>query len=263
MPDLYLQALMQGEILKKSIGSAAKEKKNRFERATDKAIDAYIEKLTFDESDPSVNKFSSPEMQRTQIGAELREQAKASELSQFIEQAFKISTSEGENYLGKEKYELMNEEFASGYDALLEIDLNTIPTENFQSLLHFNESTIDSIFEIAVAKFNELQYPDSLALFILLTTLNSENPDFWHRAGILAQKCENYELAARLYKAAMAIDPSLLGPWVFSIDCYLKQEMKSEALAVYTEAIKIGNASEIDNEWKEMLSAYTTIFNKS
>lgn len=263
MPDLYLQALMQGEILKKSVASAVKEKKNRFELETDKAIDAHLATLAFDQQDPSFDKFTTPEMKKARIRAELREQAKISELSQFIEQAFNILTSQGEKYLAKEKFELLNEDFAAGHEALEKIDLNIIPSENFQSLLHFSELTINSIFEMAVAKFNELQYPDSLALFILLNTLNPENADFWLRAGILAQKCENYELAIRLYSAAEAIDPSLLGPWVFSIDCYLKQDLKPEAQTAYAEAMKIGEASPIDDEWKEMLSAYNLIIKES
>jgi tetratricopeptide (TPR) repeat protein len=259
MPDLYLQALMHGEILKKSISPKIAEKKNRFELETEKAIQEHIATLSFDEQDPNNNRFTTPEMKRARIKAELREQAKVSELSHFIGEAFKIITSEGKNFLGKEKYDLMNQDFAFGQEALEEIDLNIIPTENFQSLLHFSESTINSIFEVAVAKFNESQYPDSLALFIFLTTLNPENADFWHRAGILAQKCENYELAARLYSAAEAIDPSLLAPWVFSIDCYLKQDKRPEALSAYDEAMKIGEASEIQDEWKEMLSCYKAI----
>jgi tetratricopeptide (TPR) repeat protein len=265
MPDLYLQALMHGEILKKSLATSisSEEKKNRFEVATEKAIDDHIETLTFDEDNPVGNKLVTPEMQRSRVKAELKEKAKLPELSAFIESAFKILTSEGGNYLDKDHTESMNKDFASGLDVLQKIDLNSPASENFQALLHFSDSTMDSIFKIALEKFNELQYSDSLSLFILLTTLNPENPDYWYRAGILAQKCENYELATRLFSAATDIDPVLIGPRVFLIDCYLKREMISEAKVAYAEAMEINEVAQIEDSWKEMLSIYDALLNKS
>lgn len=245
--------------LKKQIDDN-KEKKSRFDLETEKSIDAYIATLDFDKDDPQ-NQFTTPELKREKMKTELQEQAKLSELSAFIETAFEILTSQEEKYLEAEQFEIMYADFDKGNDALEETKLNS-PHANFQAILHFSDSTIDSIFKIAVAKFIESQLSDSLSLFVLLATLVPENPDYWLRAGILAHRSENFELATRLYSTTTALDPTLVNPLLFSIDCYLKRGMKPDAIGAYTELMKLNDDSLIDDASKEMLSKYEIILKK-
>ncbi|MBA2728077.1 MAG: hypothetical protein H0U49_07895, partial [Parachlamydiaceae bacterium] len=95
MPDLYMQALMQGKSIKKNTESAISNEKNRFELQTEKEIETFAASLSFDE-DPTQSHLTNPEMKRAKVIAELKEQAKLTELSSFVEDAFKILASEGE-----------------------------------------------------------------------------------------------------------------------------------------------------------------------
>jgi tetratricopeptide (TPR) repeat protein len=253
MTDLYLQAMMQGETLKKSISNVSNsDNKNRFDKELEKEIDAYIASLPEEETNSELNKLTSPAMKRARIKTELIEQAKLSELSEYIDSAFKILKNEAKNYLDKENLETLNQDFANGSEILEEIDLNFPQTENFKSLLQFSDSTIESIVQIGLAKYRESQFIQGLSLFILLATLIPENPNFWHRAGIFAHKCENYELATKFYSAAASLDPFLIAPWAFMVDCYLKREMKPEAKVANEEAMNLYKASH-DESWKEFL----------
>jgi len=121
---------------------------------------------------------------------------------------------------------------------------------------------IEAIFKIAIHKYSESLYADSLSLFVLLSTLIPENPDFWYRAGMMAQKEQNYELAVRLYQAAITIDSSLMAPWVFIIDCYLQLKLKSEAQKAYAQAIKMYTDNQADESWKKLLAATEILLNK-
>lgn len=255
MPDLYLQALMNRESFEPV---SKKIERNRFDIEVENEIDEYIKTVHVDHSD----KFMSPELQRSRLKMELIELSKLSELSSQINLAFKTLVSEGQRYLDKDEYILIKNEFAAANDIINELDPKNQTTESYKTLLLLSDATIDAIFKIAVSTFKELRYHESLSLFILLTVLVPENTDYWYRAGILAQECENYELALRLYGAATSLEPSWVAPWIFSIDCYLKCGMQPEAKAAYSEAIKINEASPADNEWKELLIQYQSIINK-
>lgn len=263
MPDLYLQALMQGQVLKKSAKAESLAEKNRFQIETEKQIDAYIASLPEDEHEFSPNQLISPEIKRLRLKEELKEEAKLSELSQFVITAFQIIVTEGSSYLSAEESKTLMHDFEQGNEALENIDLSIPQNENFQTLLHLSDSTIESILKIAIAKFNDKQYSSSLSLFILLATLIPENPDYWHRAGVVAQTTENYALATRLYQAAIGIDNTMVSPHVFLVDCYLKQGMPEEADTIYKEAIKICEDTNVDPSWKVMLSQYQILLKKS
>lgn len=264
MPDLYLQALMTGQIQKSSEGvTSSKKTKNKFEVEAEKQIEAYIQTLSFDEGNPFQNQFLTSAMQRARIKEELKEQAKLSELSSFITTSFKILITEGKTYLESKHWESMYEDLVQADDALNKTELPSLSTKNFKMLLRFTDSTITSIFTIAVAKFDETQYSNSLALFILLATLVPENSDFWSRSGMLAHECQYYEMAIRFFTAAQALDDSLLIPCLFSIDCYLKLNMQQEAEAAYAKAIAISATSPIDPFLQETLDQLHLILKKS
>lgn len=264
MPDLHLQALIQGQIKNRSSEiTHAKKAKDKFEIETERQIEEYIKTLSFEEDDPSIIHVITPAMQRAKIKEELKEEVKLKELSSHIASAFKIITTEGHRYLDAAHIAALNDDFAQAENALDEMDLNSPPRENFQMAMHFTESTIESIFTIAIAKFDEAQYSSSLSLFILLSTLIPENADYWCRAGILALECQNYELAIRLFSATTALDPSLIVPWIFSADCYLKLNLPREAEAAYAEAIKISETSQIDPFLEETLSQLKSVLKQS
>lgn len=251
--------MMEGQILQKNVTKNAlhpkTKSKDRFQIESDKQIELILKSLSFDDEDPSHNQYMTPEMKCAKKREELREEAGPSELANYVESSFRILSAEGRNYLTVEEYESMSQAFAHAHEILDEINLDVPFTENFQTILHFNNSIIEYIFKIAVEKYKELQYQDSLSIFILLFMLVPENPDYLYRAALVARECKKYELASRFFSATSSIDPLLIAPWIFSTECYLKQNLEAEAQASYAEAIKISETSQIDDEWKNALSS--------
>lgn len=261
--DIYLQELMNGRIQQKDnvTKNSNKRTKNRFEIEIDKEIEAHISSLSFDE-DPNTIQLISKEMRHARIRAELREQARLPELSKHLDSAFKILNGDAQKYLFEEEAHALNKDLKEAENALDKIDLNSTST-NYKSFLDLKDSTIDSIFKIAVEKFNRLEYSESLSLFVLLATLIPENSDYWFRSGILASKCQNYELALRFYTAARSLDNTLIEPLVFSIECLIKQNMKEEAKHSISELENIikDQSSGATKDWNEILSYYKLIVN--
>lgn len=256
MADLYLQAMMQGKIIQKNseYTPSTPLKKNRFEIEIEKEIESKLINLI--DEDPSINKFNSPEIRKAKLKAQLLEEAKLSELSQFIESAFNILTTQSNKYLKQDQVEILMNDLILGDKALDELDVKLVPTANFQTLLHFSDTTVESMLKIAYAKFQELQLFDSLTLFVLLAILAPGNSNYWLCAGILAQQSENYDLANRLYHAAITTDPKLASAWFFSMDCYLNRDMQLEAKNAYDELKKISESSPLEESLQEMLTDY-------
>lgn len=245
---------MRGEISNQKSKPPA-QPKNKFEIETEKQIEDYLQTLSLPEGE---NSLLTPEMQRNKAREELREKAKLSEFSTLVDAAFNILTSEGPSYLEPSLYESMQDDFEKANWKLDEMDLNAPQEESFQKLLDLSDSTIESILKIAIAKFNENRYPDSLSLFALLAMLVPENRDYWYRSGIVAQASGNHELATRLFSASIALDPSFIGAWVFIAESYLKSNLLHEAEAAFAEAIKISETSPVDEAWKEVIAGLQT-----
>lgn len=261
MPDLYLQAMMKGQVLKNHQNTTAPPK-NRFDVHKEKEIENYVNSLQLEE-DPSEIKLNSPDIKRARMKAELKDQADLSELTQYVQAALVILMTEADRYLNEEKLTSLNKDLAHLEESLENIDVSLPTDANFQQLLNFDKLTMESIFDIGLAKYNEFNYPEGLALFIFLAVLNPENSDYWQRSGILAHHAEFYELAIRLYNAAYNLNPTVVDPLVFTIDCYLKRQKKMEAEAIFNDAKKVCESSTENEPWKELLSKYEPLFEKS
>lgn len=162
-------------------------------------------------------------------------ESQTTEFKKHLTIAFEILLKEEKSYLEKSAIESLNN------------DLKRYLThpENIIYLIqhpingNIQKSTLDSIETIAKIKFESEQYADSLALYILLTTLIPENADIWCRAGIAAHENESYELATRLFTAASTLDQSLIYPWVYSAHSYLQLDLLFDAEACYAKATEI------------------------
>lgn len=251
MPDAYLEAMMRGEL---GPGRAQKPPKqtpkSRFDLEMEKQIEAHLEKHSEDFAS-GCNNFMTPEMQRAKVKREMLEKAKLPELSAFLSQAFAFLHAEGKRYLESAAYQIMETDFKNARDILNKGDIAEIGSGNLEALLHIAPETRDAIFHVAIATFDEEVYPESLALFVALLTLFPHNGDYWYRAGIVAQKCKNFKLALDLYASAFALFPELTGAQIFSIECYLKEGMKSEARTLCKQ---IGDVP-VDSEWSELFTA--------
>jgi tetratricopeptide (TPR) repeat protein len=273
--DIYIQELMKGHVQQnKAVSNKAvtntdtlERQKNQFEIEIDKEIEAYIDTLDLEDADPEKVRLVSKEMKRAHIKAELQAQAKLPELTDQLTMAFKVLHDEAREILTETEFLSLQSDLQEADKTFEQMDGKTPITTNYKEILHLQDSTIDSISKVAVERFNQSLYAESLSLFVLLATLIPENADYWYRAGILASKCEKYELALRFFKAASTLNQDSIAPLIFSIDCYLKQNMEPEAKQLYSEikqkSVKgdESNGDESNNDWSDVLSYYDSILN--
>lgn len=263
MVDLYLQAMMRGEIAPKprinNANSPPDESdkptaKTPFDLAIEKEIEAYLDTQNFNEGDPRANMLSSPAMKRARMKAELSEALKMKEYTQQIQTALQTIHSEGNKYLETESYNLVIKELRTAEELLDKLDPYKETSEDFQQILQISDETMEAIAKIALGKFDESQYADCFALFTMLALLYPSNPDYWFRAGIAAQSLNDYDSALKNYGNATTLDSDLIPAFLFAAECYHYKGMNEEALNQRNTAKEKMDALPDDaNAWRELL----------
>jgi len=253
--DLYLQAMIHGEFASTKKSKEAPVVKDRFELAIEESAKAYADSIMAEE-DFSQNQLISPQMRRAQLIEEIKEAMKLTELGQHIETAANVLIDEGRQYLQKEAHEALLEDFSKIESALEKFDLNT--DKNFKEILGIRDASVSAILRVAIAKFVESEYAPSISLFALLTTLVSENADYWYRLGIAAQRSENLDLALRAYDVAVTLDATLIGARLFAAECHLILGAHDEAEVNYKEARKILETYP-DEQWAKLVSSIESL----
>lgn len=261
MDHLYLSALMHGEIQFKKNGKApakVEEQKIPILRDIDKQIDAYVDAMVFEEEDPRRIGLLSPKARKDKLKLEMKEAAKLPNLAKQIEMAIELLLSEGANNLSKEKFQQVESDFSNLSTHLSRVQLESVDEQNLQSLANISDDTMQSIAEMAIAKYAEERYTDCLALFSLLSILYPSSPEYWFRLGIAAQKCEDYTLACLAYAAATELDGNFIGARLLAVECYLRRNLLNEAKEELLAAKEIAARSEVDPMWLELLSTMET-----
>lgn len=255
MYDPYLDALMHGEIIpSKKTGLIQKKEKSKFDLSIEKHINKYIDSLNL-EVEYGRNSLVSPAMKRAQLREELKSALIMPELEKFLSEAFNAILTSHHHYLSPEMCKQMENEFLGIEEEIEKINFNELPEENYQTLFKISDAVMDGILTIAIEKYKEQEYPLSLAIFTLLTSLNAGNYDYWYRLGITAQKCENYQLALKAYEIALDISPDLIGALLFSSECYIRLDQKDTAKQYFIKAKEIASSTqELDEMWKSLIS---------
>lgn len=173
------------------------------------------------------------------------------ELETYISIAIQFLKKNGAEYLSKERFEKMLSSFEQMNAKLAKIDLEQELPDNMVQFFELEEALLEEIYEIGVKKFKEADYPTSLGCFVLLSSLDSTNVDYWYSEGLVAQKCAQYPLALIAYSSALELDPALIGAWLFSAQCYLAIG-QSENAKLALEAGKTLNTDE--QGWSELIS---------
>jgi tetratricopeptide (TPR) repeat protein len=241
MVDLYLQAMMQGEFFMNKASTS------------DSKIDAEIDKLLDqeEETDPNQDSFNTPAMKKAKLKAEIKEALQFKELAKYIESALNIIIQKGKTQLKSDEYEGLMETFSHAREFL---DLPSETLESFQQILHITNDQMDAIAKVGIEDFNQSQYDDCMAVFILLATLRPDIADYWYRAGIAAHKVGLFEQAIKFYNAAWELDPSLVGALLFIIDCELNLNMLSDAESHYDKAKSLSETKEMDEDSRGLLA---------
>ncbi|MBS0655443.1 MAG: tetratricopeptide repeat protein, partial [Verrucomicrobia bacterium] len=151
----------------------------------------------------------------------------------------------------EDAYEAVKENFNEAKSSLEKVDPKEMRVDQ---VLGFTEHTIESIFTIGSAKCQEGDYPTALSLFIVLTILQPNDFDLWYRTAIIAQGCEDFDLALRAYAEAVKLNEGLVEAYLFSAECYLMKGLQQEAKEAYLKAEKVvETASPVSDETRKLL----------
>lgn len=250
MTDLYLQAVMKGALAKRKMSSALDEEKNPVQIAIENKIDAYLDTLDFSNDD----KLQSGEQKRARLKEEMLIELQENNASAYVQSALALLENEAKNYLEASEIGVLLEEFANIEDKVKALEPEAELTANFQALLNISDNSMSVIFKMATAKFMASQYVDCLALFMLLTALNDSHSEYWLRAGIAAQECNDLRLALRAYNRALALNNNLIDARLFAIECCLACDRIAEAQMHYHKAKEIADSVEVELEYRDLLT---------
>lgn len=229
--------------------SASAKPTSKFELAFENSIKTQVDTLV-EKAQYSENKLLSPELRRAKIEQEVRKEVQDSDSSNQIRLAVKILLDEGSQFLEKEQYAHLSDNIINICLKLNDLNLSQPDVNQLQEAMTLPEANGQSILEMAINKYNMGLIDESLAIFAFLTTVNPNEPDYWFRLGLTAEKCEKYPLALNALNTASELAPEFVGSHVYAVYCHLKMKAKDEAVAELTTAKEIADHTSVDNEWK-------------
>ncbi|MBA2368507.1 MAG: hypothetical protein H0V82_05725 [Candidatus Protochlamydia sp.] len=252
--DPYLNALMRGEQpYKKKPSTEEQAPKSKLEIEQAKEIDSFVNAFNFEEDHNQ--SLIDPKHKREKLKIAIKESMKMPELSKHIDRAVGILFKEGSRYLSSEVNQNLIVDLAQASDQLENIGLEEATSQNLQTLSKMSDESINGIQEIALAKFKEERYADSVSLFSLLSILNPGFSEYWFRLGIAAQKDNDLDLASRAYASAQLLDPTHIGAKLFAAECFVLRGLLDQAKADLAAAEAMSKETEIDKMWLDLISA--------
>ncbi|MBA2369389.1 MAG: hypothetical protein H0V82_10265 [Candidatus Protochlamydia sp.] len=151
-----------------------------------------------------------------------------------IQQAIEIIESESID-LEADQLQELRDDLIRAKKCLDELDISGALVGEVKDLLKIRTKSINSIFSLAVKKFEKEESEASMCLFLFLSKLDSEDPEYLYRAGIAAQICGKLELALKIYAETLNISSDLIGPKIFSIECQFDLGFKESALKMHED----------------------------
>lgn len=247
---------MRGELTfhKKKSSQEGKASKSKFESDLEKEIDDFVDKLEFEE-DPAKKSLQDPKLRRQSLKFQLKESTKIPELAQPIEIAEDLIFSEGSRYLSKEAHDALIIDLVLSTKRMEDAGPKETSEIDLETLGGLSDESIKSIEKIAQASFEEERYTECLGLFSLLCILNPNYSEYWLRLGIMAQKCNNIELASKAYAVTLLLDPNNIGARLFAAECFFRRKLREEAKAELAAAKEIIKAGNVDQMWIDLLAS--------
>lgn len=194
------------------------------------------------------------EMQREKYKNEFFEALEMEPLADALNQAVRDLIDEGGNVLDSKEYaDLIDEirEAANTFDAFIEE--NSIP-EILNTATGFSLSALANIELIALDFFHRGQVENSINIYTLLTILDGNHADYWYKLGIGLQEVGNLEKALSAYACCHILDPRNIGSYVFSAECYLKQDFRDDAKVELDLAEFWMTTEDPEGNWKDVIN---------
>lgn len=227
MPDLHLQAMLRGESAKKAI-SSQQTAPDKFANAIKHFASQYADKKLL--VDPPEDTLTSVSCKRQKLIEEAKELAGCAQVVPHIQLAYEVLVTDSE--LAK----AIGADLLQAQMKLDTVDLLQPIPDNLNDLLKLSQQTLDRIFEAGCKKYSESDYLKSLALFVFLSTVCQNNPEYWFRLGIAAQKSDFLELALRAYRNTIQLNFSNALARLFAAECLITLGDVDAAKALCTEA---------------------------
>lgn len=253
MNDLYFQ--LHGEFNKKEDSASLQiaPKKDKFEITEDKLLDDFIDKFSLLETSQQ-NKLIPESIKREKLKEELKNSVKCLDFDISLGPAFETLLKSRLFYIEEDLYEQMLSQLSNISDYVDQIDFTQPVEESFYNLFHISKSTMQTIFEIGLAKYNEEEFDASLSIFYLLSILDRDNADYWYRLGVVSLEIEKLAQALQAFAFTIYLNPNLMGARIFSAQCYIKLKEIEDAKAELAEIKK--NSAKISSEpiWRELIA---------
>ncbi|MBA2727017.1 MAG: hypothetical protein H0U49_02450 [Parachlamydiaceae bacterium] len=242
-------ALLKSEIRKKPTEKPPPQR-GPFTAIIEKSIQQEVD-LLLAEEDPTQNKLLGLQTRRTKLEHELRESLDMPDFSKHVETAINILRNEGNRYLEKDNHDLLIAGLNKLNKSISSLDPVNLNDETLNAAIKLSPQNLSSILNIGIAKYSEGLMPESLSIFAFLSALDFEEPDYWYRLGIVAQKCEQYDLALRAFAFTSMLAPDFIGTHIFAAESFLKTGKLEDAIAEVKEIKSIIETTKVDEEMQK------------
>jgi tetratricopeptide (TPR) repeat protein len=231
--------------------------RKKFKIAIDEVIKNRLDELLAEEEAKDI-KFESLTVRRAHLEQEIRDSINFTEFERHITEAITILWKEGSTSLEKEEYSMLINGLFILKKNLIRLDLNELDDAKLQQALKLPTNCGELILKIALEKFNQGQYHESLSLLIFLTLVNPEDSDYWYRLGLVAQKCKNYPLALCALETTSELTPDFIGSHIFAAYCYLEMQSRENAVAELARAKNLYGIK-MEEKWQQHLANIETL----
>lgn len=212
MPDLHLQAMLQGVSVKKAT-PAPQTAPDKFTDAIAHFASQYADKTL--KEDARKDTLTSVSCKRQKLIEEAKELAHCAPVVPHIQLAYDLLMTD--EALAK----AIRADLVQAQTRLDAVDLLQPLPDTLNDLLKLSKKTLDCIFEAGCKKYSDAEYLKSLALFVFLCTVNQNNPEYWFRLGIAAQKSDFIDLAMQAYQNSIQLTPSTVLARLFAAECLI------------------------------------------